>query len=87
MARPLRLEFARAIHHVTSRGNARQKVFFTDADRELFLNTLSGGGQSLCLDLSRLLFDGQSLSFADRDAQGQSVHWHAPAQRDLYSEF
>jgi REP element-mobilizing transposase RayT len=37
MARPLRLEFAGAIYHLTSRGNARQKVFFTDADRELFL--------------------------------------------------
>ncbi len=42
MARPLRLEFAGAIYHATSRGNARQKVFFTYADRELFLNMLSG---------------------------------------------
>jgi REP element-mobilizing transposase RayT len=42
MARPLRLEFAGAIYHLTSRGNARQKVFFTDADRELFLSTLTG---------------------------------------------
>ena len=41
MARPLRVEFAGAIYHLTSRGNARQKVFFTDADRELFLDTLS----------------------------------------------
>ncbi|HEX5607293.1 MAG TPA: transposase [Candidatus Binatia bacterium] len=42
MARPLRLQFPGAIYHVTSRGNSRQKVFFTDADRELFLRTLSG---------------------------------------------
>jgi REP-associated tyrosine transposase len=42
MARPLRLEFAGAVYHLTSRGNDRQKVFFSDADRELFLNTLSG---------------------------------------------
>ena len=41
MARPLRVEFSGAIYHLTSRGNARQKVFFTDADRELFLDTLS----------------------------------------------
>jgi putative transposase len=41
MARPLRLEFAGAIYHLTSRGNARQKVFFSDADRELFLSTLT----------------------------------------------
>ncbi|HVO92883.1 MAG TPA: transposase [Terriglobales bacterium] len=42
MARPLRLEFPGAIYHLTSRGNARQRVFFTDADRELFLRTLAG---------------------------------------------
>jgi REP element-mobilizing transposase RayT len=41
MARPLRLEFAGAIYHLTSRGNARQRVFFTDPDRELFLTTLA----------------------------------------------
>ena len=41
MARPLRLEFSGAIYHLTSRGNARQKVFLSDADRELFLKTLS----------------------------------------------
>ena len=37
MARPLRLEFPGAVYHLTSRGNARQKIFLTDADRELFL--------------------------------------------------
>jgi REP element-mobilizing transposase RayT len=42
MARPLRLEFPGALYHLTGRGNARQKVFFTDADRELFLSTLAG---------------------------------------------
>ena len=42
MARPLRLEFPGAIYHLTGRGNARQKVFFTDADRELFLSKLAG---------------------------------------------
>jgi putative transposase len=41
MARPLRLEFAGAIYHLTSRGNARQRVFLSDSDRELFLDTLS----------------------------------------------
>jgi hypothetical protein len=41
MARPLRLEFAGAVYHLTSRGNARQKIFFNDGDRELFLQTLA----------------------------------------------
>ena len=37
----LRLQFADAVYHLTSRGNARQKVLFTDADRQLFLDTLA----------------------------------------------
>ena len=41
MARPLRLEFPGAVYHLTSRGNARQRIFFTDRDRERFLQTLS----------------------------------------------
>jgi len=40
-ARPLRLEFAGAVYHLTSRGNARQKIFFDDFDRELFVETLA----------------------------------------------
>ena len=42
MARPLRLEFPGAIYHLTGRGNARQKIFFSDADRQLFLDALAG---------------------------------------------
>ncbi len=41
MARPLRLEFPGALYHVTSRGNARQRVFRDDEDRETFLVTLA----------------------------------------------
>jgi putative transposase len=37
MARPLRIEYPNAVYHVTSRGNARNKIFFGDQDRENFL--------------------------------------------------
>jgi REP element-mobilizing transposase RayT len=40
MARPLRIEFAGAIYHVMSRGNARQDVVLDDADREKRLEWL-----------------------------------------------
>jgi len=40
MARPLRIEFAGAIYHVTARGNARQDIFLDDEDRLLFLRVL-----------------------------------------------
>ena len=33
MPRPLRIEYEGAIYHVTVRGNGRQKIFLSDADR------------------------------------------------------
>ena len=41
MARLLRLKFGGAIYHLTSQGNAREKIFFSETDREFFLNTLT----------------------------------------------
>ena len=40
MARPLRIEFGGAIYHITSRGNDRGQIFFTDTDRVAFLELL-----------------------------------------------
>jgi REP element-mobilizing transposase RayT len=40
MARPLRVEYPGAVYHVTSRGNARKKIFSDDQDREIFLSIL-----------------------------------------------
>ncbi len=40
MARPLRIEYPGALYHVTSRGNARQKIFRDDTDRTYFLDLL-----------------------------------------------
>ena len=41
MSRPLRVQYSGAVYHVTSRGNARQPVFWDDTDRALFLNVAS----------------------------------------------
>nr|WP_081881046.1 transposase [Ghiorsea bivora] len=41
MARPLRIEYEGAVYHVTSRGNARSDIYFSDADREIFLDVLT----------------------------------------------
>jgi len=38
MTRPLRIEFNRALYHVTSRGNARAPIFIADTHRALFLD-------------------------------------------------
>ena len=40
MARPLRIEYAGAIYHIISRGNARQIIFLDDKDREKMLKDL-----------------------------------------------
>ena len=40
MARPLRLEFAGALYHITSRGDRRESIYETDDDREVFLSIL-----------------------------------------------
>ena len=40
MARPLRIEFAGGLYHVTSRGNAREAIYHDDEDREMFLALL-----------------------------------------------
>lgn len=41
LARPLRIEFAGALYHVTSRGNARQNVYLNDADRGRWLSVFA----------------------------------------------
>ena len=40
MARPLRVEYEGAFYHVTSRGNDRGKIFFSEADYKKFLSYL-----------------------------------------------
>ncbi len=47
MARPLRLEFAGALYHVISRGDRREDIYETDADRCLFLS-ISGDVCATC---------------------------------------
>ena len=38
MSRPLRLEFAGALYHVTSRGDRQEDIYDDDCDRRLFLD-------------------------------------------------
>jgi hypothetical protein len=48
MARPLRIEYPGAIYHVLNRGDRREGIFRTEADRKLFLDLLGrpAGGPS-----------------------------------------
>ena len=40
MTRPLRLEYAGALYHLTARGNAQAAIYLEDSDRHLFLELL-----------------------------------------------
>ncbi len=41
MTRPLRIEYAGAVYHLTSRGNARESIYLEDEDRRFFLTLLT----------------------------------------------
>ena len=41
MSRPLRIELAGGLYHVTSRGDGREVIFLSEADRGVFLGVLS----------------------------------------------
>jgi REP element-mobilizing transposase RayT len=41
MARPLRLELAGSLYHVTSRGDRREDIYLSDADRIAWLESLA----------------------------------------------
>lgn len=41
MSRPLRIEYAGAVYHITSRGNARSNIYNNDSDRKSFIELLS----------------------------------------------
>lgn len=41
MSRPLRIEFAGALYHLTSRGDRREAIYEDDEDRQRFLDTLA----------------------------------------------
>jgi REP element-mobilizing transposase RayT len=40
MARPLRLSFENAFYHITARSNRREKIFYSEQDKKIFLKKL-----------------------------------------------
>ncbi len=41
MSRPLRIEYAGAIYHVTSRGDRREEIYLDEEDREIWLDVIA----------------------------------------------
>lgn len=40
MSRPLRISFNNAVYHITARGNRKEKIFYSDNDRRIFLQKM-----------------------------------------------
>jgi putative transposase len=40
MSRPLRISFDNAVYHITARGNRRDKIFYSDKDKKVFLKKM-----------------------------------------------
>jgi len=40
MSRPLRISFDNAVYHITARGNRKEKIFYSDEDRKVFLQKM-----------------------------------------------
>ncbi len=69
MSRPLRIEYAGALYHVTARGNARAAIYLDELDFSLFIEVLASVSErfnwvihSYCL-MTRTKW-GQVLPFA-----------------------
>ena len=41
MARPLRLSFESAVYHITARGNRKENIFYSDKDKNIFLEKMN----------------------------------------------
>lgn len=41
MSRPLRLLFENAVYHITARGNRKENIFYSDRDRNVFLDKMN----------------------------------------------
>jgi len=40
MSRPLRISFNNAVYHITARGNRKEKIFYSDDDKRIFLQKM-----------------------------------------------
>ncbi|MGH8547040.1 MAG: transposase, partial [Methylococcales bacterium] len=67
MARPLRIEFAGAIYHVTSRGNGREAIYLDDNDRKLFVNVLG----EVCVRFNWVILEKTPATRTRLKARGQ----------------
>ena len=83
MAKPLRIEYAGAVYHVTNRGNDKKSVFKDDQDRETFLTF---GNSGLYCRLSKFLGVEMRMNLRKRRAAViNEVEQYAYRQQEIAS--
>jgi hypothetical protein len=84
MARPLRIEFPGGLYHVTTRGDRREAIYLSDADRQYWLDLLG----NVCTKHNWLchaycLMDNH-FHIVGGDHRWSPERRYAPAQRRLH---
>lgn len=78
MARPLRIEFAGALYHLTGRGNERQRIFTEEGDCERFLALLEESLRRYSVELHAYVLLGNHYHLLARTLRpnlGRWMHW------------
>jgi putative transposase len=78
MARPLRIEFAGAVYHVTSRGNERRPIFRTNHDRVAFLRFLGETVERFGWSITAWVLMSNHFHLVIRTAEpnlSRGMHW------------
>ena len=78
MARPLRIEFAGALYHLTGRGNARQPIFLDQQDYARFIQLLVDSIQRYDVSLHAYVLMGNHyhlIAETEKANLGRWMHW------------
>jgi putative transposase len=78
MARPLRVEFEGAIYHLCTRGNARQRIFWDDRDRNGFVELLSESARRFDVSIFCFVLMGNHVHLVaqtHRPNLSRWMHW------------
>jgi putative transposase len=74
MPRPPRVDFPDAVYHVTSRGNGRADIFFSEEDREGFLAQLAHHLQQCGVDLQAFVLMQNHIHLLCRTPRANLSH-------------
>jgi hypothetical protein len=84
MSRPIRIEYAEAVYHVTSRGNAMRSIFEDDKDRWMLLNILEEVNDRYHWLCHAYCLMNITLSPGDRNTGCKPLKRDAAVKRYLY---